>query len=89
MDISSASVTVPSFICLAIIAVCVLVVLIAPPRYIRSSFLVILVTIIGYMAVLAITIVGSPHSGSASQDDEVTNTEGDTSGTESAVGGSE
>lgn len=63
-------VTVPSLVCVGIIVVCVTAVLVAPRRFVRASLIAMLVTIVGYMAVLAIMMLGSPHLITSTEDAE-------------------
>jgi hypothetical protein len=65
-------VTIPSLVCLGIIVLCAAAVLTAPRRFVRPSLIVMLVTVTGYLAILAITMLGSP--------DLMTGGGGDTSG---------
>jgi hypothetical protein len=60
MDMTELVVTVPSLACLGIVVLCFAAVLMAPARFVRPSLIVMLVTVVGYMAILAITVVGSP-----------------------------
>lgn len=67
---SDAFVTIPSFVCLGIIMVSLLTLLLAPRRYVHGSFLVMVIAVIGYAAVLAITAAGSISPSSSTQDAE-------------------
>lgn len=59
MELSDSLLTIPSIVCLGILLVCAIVLLVAPPRFIRTSFLVMFVTMMSYMAILVITMAGS------------------------------
>jgi hypothetical protein len=51
--------TVPSFVCAGIVFAAFLAVLAAPARYVRPSLLMMFIAMLGYAAVLAITMAGS------------------------------
>lgn len=82
-EMSDPFVTIPSFVCLGIIIVSMLAVLLAPRRYVHGSFLVMVVSIVGYAAILAITTAGSinpnsPTEEAATQASESSSSGGDT-----------
>lgn len=77
---SDAFATIPSFVCLGIIIVSLLTLLVAPRRYVRGSFLVMVVAVIGYVAVLAITMAGSITPSSSTQSAETQAAEDSSSG---------
>jgi hypothetical protein len=59
MELSDLLLTIPSLACLGILLICTIALLIAPPRFVRASFLVMFVTVISYIAILVITLAGS------------------------------
>lgn len=59
MESSNLLLAIPSVVCVGILIICIIALLVAPPRFIRTSFLVMFVTVMSYMAVLIITMAGS------------------------------
>ncbi len=68
MITSSLLMTVPSLVCLGIFLVSATAVLVGPRRFVRPSLIVMLVTVVGYMALLAIMLLGSPYLITSAED---------------------